>query len=127
MTEKNNTAPTSEKSEGDVHYVRIQYTGVDDLRTTYANNVLIQHNPAGEFFLSFFDMPPPIVMGTEEEKAAQIKEISTMDARCVARIGLSKERMAAVIAAMAENYDKCLQRGKDQDASHGEKKHEQIS
>ena len=125
MTEKNNTAKENEKGEGEVHYV--PYKHIDDTRTIYANHILIQHNDAGEFFLSFFDAPPPIVMGSAEERKKQLADISEQDAHCVARIGLSKERMESVIGALAQNYALFRQRGKDQGAIREEQKHEQNS
>ena len=127
MTEKNNTAK-ADKADKEVRFVPYKHIGVDDTRTIYANHMLIQHNDAGEFFLSFFDAPPPIVMpGPEEETKKKLAAISEQDAHCVARIGLSKDRMASVIGALAQNFARFSQRDKDKDTSQEERNHEQVS
>lgn len=125
MAEKNNAAQENEANDdGAVHLVPIKHLGVTDQRSIFANHVLIQHNACGEFFLSFFEMPPPIVIGTEEEKKKQLAEISQQDAHCVARVVIAKERMSGLIGAMAENYSKFLSLTATDHASREEQKHE---
>lgn len=72
------------------------------LETRHANNVVVQHDQ-DNFFLSFFDVWAPIIVGTDEEKEKQIASIDHIDAKCVARIVLSPTRAQELIELLAEN------------------------
>lgn len=90
--------PTSAKM------LRITFHVPESLESKFVNNVVVTHSPQGEFYVSFFEVVPPAIVGeTEEEKRRAIAEIETVQARCVARVVMTEERMAATIGAFAEN------------------------
>ena len=67
-----------------------------DLVGRYATNMVIQHTEH-EFVLSFFEaMAPPIIGNTEEEKQAQLDQVESVTAKCIARIIISPNRMAEI-------------------------------
>lgn len=73
-----------------------------DLETRHANNIVVQHDQ-DNFFLSFFDVWVPIIIGTNEEKERQIEAVDSIDAKCVARIILSPSRALELINLLTEN------------------------
>ena len=87
--------------------VPVDWEYPDGLDSVYASNFIIQHG-LEEFYISFFEMPPPIVLGTAEEREEQISKIESVRAKCVARVVLTPTRIPALIAALEENYDKYL-------------------
>lgn len=82
--------------------VLINRVYLPDLETRHANNVVVQHDQ-DNFFLSFFDVWAPIIVGTDEEKEKQIASIDHIDAKCVARIVLSPTRAQELIELLTEN------------------------
>ena len=79
----------------------------DDLASHYATNFVVQHTDA-EFILSFFEIVPPIVVGSEEERRAQIEKIPSVRADCVARIIVSPQRLPDFLKAIQTNLEKFL-------------------
>lgn len=82
--------------------IRHVYPGA--IQSTYANHILVNHTPQGEFQLSFFEIDHPILLGTPEERADQAEKIEAVDANCVARIVMTQERIEGLIQALGENY-----------------------
>ncbi len=82
--------------------VKINRVYPPDLETRHANNIVVQHDQ-DNFFLSFFDVWAPVIIGTEEEKQELIEAIDSIDARCVARIVLSSTRAKELIELLNQN------------------------
>jgi len=72
------------------------------IETKYATNMVIQHTK-GEFTISFFEIRAPIVLGTPEEQAEQLEKGDKVEARCVARIVVTPDRLPGFIKVMADN------------------------
>jgi len=83
----------------------IEWHVPDDLVTRYANNLLIQHTEH-EFILSFFEILPPLAVGSPEEQAAQLQAIGAVRAECVARVVVSADRMGSFVEALRGSYEK---------------------
>jgi len=83
----------------------IEWHVPDDLVTRYANNLLIQHTEH-EFILSFFEILPPLAVGSPEEQAAQLQAIGAVRAECVARVVVSSDRIASFVEALRGSYEK---------------------
>lgn len=78
----------------------------EDLKTYFVSNIAIQHDPTA-FFISFFEILPPLVVGdTEEETKRMLTSLDHVDATCVSRIILTPDKMREFLAAMRENYQK---------------------
>lgn len=83
--------------------VRIVRQFPDDLQTHFISNMTIQHQ-ADHFILSFFEIwPPAILADTDEERQEIIDKIETIEAKCVARIVLTPEKMKEVATVINEN------------------------
>jgi hypothetical protein len=83
----------------------IEWHVPDDLVTRYANNLLVQHTEH-EFIVSFFEMLPPLAVGSPEEQAAQLQAIGAVRAECVARVVVSADRMASFVEALRGSYER---------------------
>lgn len=63
-----------------------------DMPAIFANQLLIQIDEH-ECHLSFFEIQPPIVLGAAEERKEALANLKSVQARCVARIVVSKGRL----------------------------------
>jgi len=72
----------------------------EDLETHFATNIVISHSK-GEFFLTFFEVVPPIILGDAEKLAA----LESVPARAVARIAIAADRMGDLIDAMQRTLE----------------------
>jgi len=70
-----------------------------NIANKYATNMLIQAGE-NEFFLSFFEIAPPILFSSEDEN-----KIDSLKAECVARIIVSKDKMRAFVDAMQKSVE----------------------
>ncbi len=72
------------------------------IETRYANNVVIQHSK-NEFVISFFEILPPLLLGSPQEVQAQLQQMRTIHAECVARIVMSPESAQNFARALQQN------------------------
>lgn len=77
----------------------------EDIKTGYASNFIVQHTDK-EFYLSFFDTPPPIILGSPKQRQEQVKKIESVRAQAVARIVIAAERMPQLMEILQENWEK---------------------
>jgi hypothetical protein len=73
-----------------------------DFPTHYATQVVVQHT-ADEFTLSFFDIRPPLLIGTPAERQRQIRAIRKIRAIPVARLVVPPARMRELVQVMRDN------------------------
>ena len=85
--------------------IPIEYSYHRDFMSRYANNVVIQHTE-DEFIISFFEVLPPLLLGSPESQAAQAAELESVKADCVARIIVPEKMMPNIIKVLQENLDK---------------------
>ena len=52
----------------------------------------------------FFQINPPLTIGTHEEKAAFLRDVQSVQAVCTARIVVAEGLMPKIIAALLENH-----------------------
>jgi hypothetical protein len=83
----------------------IEWHVPDELVTRYANNLLVQHTEH-EFILSFFELQPPLTVGSPEEQAAQLQAVGAVRAECVARVVISASRMASFVETLRSSSEK---------------------
>jgi len=93
----------------------------EDLVSRYANNFTIQHTEY-EFVISFFETFPPLVLGSPDERQAQLEQLESVPAKCVARIVVSPERvqdLVQILAANLETYHSMFHEKEEPDGSDG--------
>ncbi len=95
----------AEEKDSDAQAVEvpIEWHIPESLVSRYATNMIVQHSEH-EFILSFFDTPPPLILG--ESRIDELKKIKSIRATCVAQIIVAKDRMPRFVDAMQENVRK---------------------
>lgn len=74
----------------------------EELPTHYATNLVIQHTEH-EFFITFFELVPPITLGKTPE---EITRIESVRARALTRVAVSPKRLEEFIQVMQDNLAK---------------------
>jgi len=69
--------------------------------TRYANQLVVQYTADG-FVLTFYDLKPPITVGSPEEQRAQAEAHGSLHPECVARILVHPARMKEMATVLAE-------------------------
>lgn len=72
-----------------------------DIKSVYATNLLIQRGDH-EFFISLFELRPPIVIGTPEQQREQAAQLHTARAECVARIIVGRDRLPEFVQVLQD-------------------------
>ena len=92
------------EEQGERKLLPIEWIVPEDIVGRYATNIVIQHSEH-EFIISFFEVWPPIVLGTPEETEAQLEKIEAVRAECVARLIVSAERLPVFIKVLQDNLE----------------------
>lgn len=87
--------------------VPIEWHVPENIVSQYATNLVVQHSEH-EFRLYFFEIQPPLLLGTPEERQAKLEQIESVRAECVARIIVAAERMPEFVRVLQENLDRYL-------------------
>jgi len=95
--------------------IPIEWHVPDGLTTRAVTNLVINHTPQGEFFITFFEITPPFVFDNEDS----LRRIKSVRATAVTRVMIVGERMPAIIEALRENYERwkseCGERDKEKE------------
>ena len=78
--------------------LRVDFPPSPDVMPVYANHVTAQFL-GSEFVISFYAAFPPMLSPDEARKS----EIINVEAKCVARLVISRERMPDIARALSEN------------------------
>lgn len=68
--------------------IPLRFETPPDLASRYATNFVVQHT-GNEFVLSFYEVFPPLLLGSPEDNLQQLNQLEYVKATCVARIILS--------------------------------------
>ena len=82
--------------------IRIDFTIPPDFPTKYASNLVVQHTEH-DFTITFFDIRPPLLLGSADEKIRQLEEIETVKAAPIARIVVAASRMGEFVQVLQDN------------------------
>jgi hypothetical protein len=94
--------------------VRIDRRYPNDLQSYFVSNIVVQHEP-DRFILTFFEIwPPPIIGETDEEMQHILESLDSVEAKCVARIVLSPNKMEEFLRVANENFSKFESKMKNQ-------------
>lgn len=81
--------------------VPVTYDVPDGMVAEYATHMVVQ-NGDRETFLLFFQVQPPIISGEAEERQKQLEALTSVSARCVAKIILAPAKIPEMIKALQE-------------------------
>lgn len=86
--------------------IPVEFVFPDDIRACFSTLFTIQHEP--DFFtLSFFEVFPPLLMAASpEDRQKKMGDIKSVQARCVARVAVTPNKMREIQAAISENLDR---------------------
>jgi hypothetical protein len=76
--------------------------GAPDDGPIHITNSVVQHTDH-EFIVRHYQIYPPLLIGTDEEKATRLAELDSVQARCVGQFVMAPQRVEALIAALGEN------------------------
>lgn len=88
--------------------IPLLWVGVEDTPAITSNRFLSQFE-ADQFFVSFGQVAPPVVIGTPEEQLQQIERLGYVPIKTVARVALTPQRMRELILVLEmnlENYER---------------------
>jgi len=85
--------------------IPIEWHVPDGLVSRYATNMVVQHFE-NEFRVYFFEIRPPIVLGSPEETKTKLEQLGSVRAECVASIIVAPDRMQEFIRVLQENLVK---------------------
>jgi hypothetical protein len=94
----------AEQEEKEILFIPIEWHFPEHIASRYATNLVVQSSQH-EFIISFFEVRQPIVLGSPEERKAQLEQIKSVRAECVARIIVAAERMPEFIQALQVRVD----------------------
>lgn len=86
----------------DAFAVPTLFIGADDATVQFANHFAIQHHE-GEFVLTVSQLIPPLLLGTDEEKREQLRELSYVPIKVIGRFGFTRGRLQSLIEALQTN------------------------
>lgn len=99
----------NKKIEMKTKAIKINYVYPDDLKSYFSTNSVVQHQK-DHFILSFFETWPPAILGSKEEQLSQFNHLDKINAKCVARIILTPDKMGDLIRVLEENYHTFLEK-----------------
>jgi len=87
--------------------VPVVWAGVEDVPILYANTFVCQWDVVsqGGFILTIGQLTPPALIGTPEEVRDQAEQVSYVPVRAIARIGVTRAKLAELIAILTINRD----------------------
>ena len=96
----------AEQEGENVYALPIEWYFPEHMTSRYATTLVVQTSEH-EFTISFFELHPPLMLGSPEERKAQLEQIKSVRAECVARIIVAAERLpefVKVLEGQLEEY-----------------------
>jgi len=92
--------------------VPVVYTDMEEVPIVFANQFIIQHQQ-DEFILTMGQLQPPLLLGSPEDRMEQVKKLTYVPVKVVAKFGFTRERLTELIKALQTNlriYDEKKER-----------------
>lgn len=77
----------------------------DSIRTDHATHLVVQQQ-GSEFTFLFFETASLLFSGTPEEQVAEFEKLETVNAKCIAKIVMSADRIAEVTNNLIESVNR---------------------
>jgi Protein of unknown function (DUF3467) len=84
--------------------IPVEWHFPEQIASRYATNLVVQ-STQHEFIISFFEVRHPILIGSPEEQRAQLEQIKSIRAECVARIIVAAEKMPEFLQVLQVRLD----------------------
>lgn len=69
------------------------------IRPTFANHFTLQRD-GNHVFMQFFELSPPMLLGTDEENEKKLTQMQHLDANCVGRIVMGEQDFESMVDAI---------------------------
>lgn len=99
----------SEKIKDEGVTLKINYQIPEDIETHFSDSFVVQHQK-DHFILTFYQLIQQPILGTEEERIAQLKNTKQIDAKCIARIVVTPQKIEDITRVLNENIEKFKQK-----------------
>ncbi len=129
MSKKRQQTPTEPDTSGPIAVqLQVQYEFPESMAIgAFANHMLVQTDEH-DFHLSFFQITPPMIVGSSDtERMQHVKGLTNVSARCVARVVVSDGMMPKIIEALQGNLDRKRQLNETRSANGKEKAHDKTA
>ena len=90
-------------AKADEFILPIEWHVPEDVTGSYATNIVVHHTD-NEFIIHFFEVQPPLVVGSPQEVRSELEQVKSVRANCVARVIVSPARMPDFINTLQENW-----------------------
>lgn len=77
----------------------------EGLVARYATNMVVQRSE-NEFYISFFEIKPPLFLGTPEEISQQASQLNAVRATCIAQVIVAADNMPSFIETLQTTFQK---------------------
>jgi hypothetical protein len=74
-------------------FLKVEHHWGDQAVTRFANEISIQQGQ-GVYYLSFYEVVPPVIIGSPEEIAERIEKMKSIRAEGIVRVVVPAEKMA---------------------------------
>src|SRR5258708_2466329 len=101
MAKKRQPIPAKPDADGPIAVqLQVQYEFPESMAIgSFSNHMLVQTDEH-DFHLSFFQIAPPLIVGSSDsERMQKVQQLTNVPARCVARIVVSEGMMPKIIEA----------------------------
>jgi len=85
--------------------LKINYQIPEDIETHFSDSFVIQHQK-DHFILTFYEIIQQPILGTEDERLEQLKKTKQLDAKCIARIIVTPQKIEDIARVLNENIEK---------------------
>lgn len=100
------SAPKIKNNPSKGKFVEVRREYPDENITKFTNDLAIQFDDEN-FILSFFEILPPMLLGSDEkELQKQMTKIEYVNAHCVSRMIVTPKKLKSFIDALVNNYEK---------------------
>jgi hypothetical protein len=83
--------------------VRVELMPAAGLRSYWSNFQLVQRG-GGDFILSFYEIHPPAIVGSQEERKAAADKVTSLPAYCSVRVVIPNQHIPGLIRALRDQY-----------------------
>ena len=91
--------------------VPVEWYTPDEIKTYHATDMTVSFT-GHDFVVSFFEVRPPVILGSMSERIAQSKVIKSVRKQCVTRVAVNVDRLPAFIKALQTNLRRYKQAAK---------------
>jgi len=94
----------------------IDWSVPDNIIARYATNMVVQR-AEHEYIISFFEIKPPVLLGSPDEIIEQAKKLKSMRANCVSQIIVAADKMPSFVDALVRNLKRSAGEVEDKEES----------